>query len=140
MCSGGLGLTNGICDVGSLADCLAAIHEGKASHGILDKFDEVRRRIYEEFVNPTATRNMKLVFSTPEEAVNSEIAQVCNRAEKDPEFAKSMSSVSLFLFVRAASRFLRDDDVKPFNNKQVFEILQYDFSNDFDLVDQRKSV
>ncbi|KAH7627847.1 hypothetical protein B0T09DRAFT_402573 [Sordaria sp. MPI-SDFR-AT-0083] len=39
---GGLGLTVGIVDVGSLYDCLLRIHTGQADDSILYKYDEVR--------------------------------------------------------------------------------------------------
>ena len=94
--SGGVGLTNGICDVGSLTDCLIAIHEGKATADkLLDTYNDVRRRIFEEFVSSTAIRNMKLTFSTPEEAKKGPLAQICTRMQEDPSVAESMATVSV---------------------------------------------
>ena len=77
MFSGGMGLTGGIADVGSLCDCLVGIHNGKADDSILDKYDEVRRRIWHDVIDPISSDNMTRLFkySGPDEAM-----------EKDPFF------------------------------------------------------
>lgn len=54
---GGLGLTGGILDAGAVADALVGIHEGKTSDAILDKYAEVRRRIFVDTVDPTSQKN-----------------------------------------------------------------------------------
>ncbi len=74
MFSGGLGLTGGIADVGSLCDCLVGIHTGRADDSILDKYDEVRRRIWHDIINPNSAENMRRLFkySSPEEAMETD--------------------------------------------------------------------
>ncbi|KAK3897782.1 FAD binding domain-containing protein [Staphylotrichum tortipilum] len=74
---GGLGLTGGIADVGSLYDSLVGIHTGQADDSILDVYDEVRRRIWRNIINPVLSENMARLFkySGPDEAM-----------EKDPFF------------------------------------------------------
>ncbi|KAK4234217.1 hypothetical protein C8A03DRAFT_18836 [Achaetomium macrosporum] len=74
---GGMGLTGGIADVGSLYDSLVGIHTGMADDSILDKYDEVRRRIWHDIINPISSENMSRLFkySGPDEAM-----------EKDPFF------------------------------------------------------
>ncbi len=76
--SGGMGLTGGIADVGSLYDSLVGIHTGRAdADAILDRYDEVRRRIWRDVVNPVSSDNMRrLIDLDPDTAV-----------EKDPFFA-----------------------------------------------------
>ncbi|KAK1752873.1 FAD/NAD(P)-binding domain-containing protein [Echria macrotheca] len=60
---GGLGLTGGIADVGSLYDCFVGIHTGRVdADEILDKYDEVRRKIWHEFINPRSQENMRRLF------------------------------------------------------------------------------
>jgi hypothetical protein len=69
--SGGLGLTGGIADVGSLCDSLVGIHTGQADDEILDKYDEVRRQIWHDIINPNSSENMTRLFkySGPDEAM-----------------------------------------------------------------------
>ena len=69
---GGLGLTGGIADVGSLFDSLAGIHAGRAdADAILDRYDEVRRHIYHTVIDPNSQENMRRLFcyASPEEAM-----------------------------------------------------------------------
>jgi hypothetical protein len=72
-----MGLTGGIADVGSLYDSLVGIHTGRADDSILDKYDEVRRKIWHDIINPISSENMTRLFkyATPDEAM-----------EKDPFF------------------------------------------------------
>ena len=74
---GGMGLTGGIADVGSLRDSLVGIHTGQADDSILDKYDEVRRHIWHDIINPISSDNLTRLFkySGPDEAM-----------EKDPFF------------------------------------------------------
>ena len=72
-----MGLIGGIADVGSLYDSLVGIHTGRADDSILDKYDEVRRKIWHDIINPVSTDNMQRLFqyADPDEAM-----------EKDPFF------------------------------------------------------
>ncbi|KAK4580223.1 hypothetical protein LTR86_000426 [Recurvomyces mirabilis] len=54
---GGLGLTGGILDAAAAADALIGIYEGKTSEAILDKYGEIRKKIFEETVNPQSQSN-----------------------------------------------------------------------------------
>ena len=51
----GLGLTCGMADVGGVADCLIGINKGVAHESILDKYDEVRRKIYWDVSDPVSS-------------------------------------------------------------------------------------
>ena len=68
---GGLGLTGGIADVGSLFDGLVGIHRGQADDSILDAYDEQRRKIWHDIINPQSSDNMRRLFEyeIPEEAI-----------------------------------------------------------------------
>ncbi|KAK3346061.1 hypothetical protein B0T25DRAFT_571222 [Lasiosphaeria hispida] len=73
---GGLGLTGGIADVGTLYDSLVGIHTGKTDADfILDKYDEVRRKIWNEVINPNSQENMRRLFN---------YADADEAIEKDP--------------------------------------------------------
>ena len=64
---GGLGLTGGILDAAAVSDAIIGIFEGKASDTILDKYAEVRRKIFVDTVNPASQANkMRLHDSDPE--------------------------------------------------------------------------
>ncbi|KKY35456.1 putative fad binding domain-containing protein [Diaporthe ampelina] len=59
---GGMGLTNGMVDVGGLADCLIGIHRGLATEDILDKYDDVRRGIFQDVVDGITTMNLERIM------------------------------------------------------------------------------
>ena len=63
--SGGLGLTGGLADIGSLYECLVGIHEGKASLDILDKYDEIRQQKFNQIINPVSIANLERMFADP---------------------------------------------------------------------------
>jgi hypothetical protein len=63
---GGLRLTSGIADAGSLIDCLYGILDGKADLDILDEYDEDRRRVYETQTNPVSTGNLERMMKEVE--------------------------------------------------------------------------
>jgi len=68
-----MGLTGGIADVGSLYDSLLGIHTGQADDSILDKYDEIRRKIWHEVINPVSSDNMRrLIDLDPDTAVEKD--------------------------------------------------------------------
>lgn len=69
-----MGLTGGIADVGSLYESLVGIHTGQADDSILDKYDEVRRRIWHDIINPISSDNMTRLFkyANPDEAMDKD--------------------------------------------------------------------
>ena len=86
---GGLGLTGGIVDVGGLSQCLIGIDQGKASPDILDKYCEVRRKIWHEIINPVSIDNMKRVASDPDVVAETDpLIQMSRKAWEDDEVLK----------------------------------------------------
>ncbi len=77
-----MGLTGGIADVGSLSDSLIGIHTGQADDSILDKYDEVRRKIWHDIINPVSSENMRRLFDLDADTA----------LEKDP-FLKMLKQV-----------------------------------------------
>ena len=51
---GGLGLTGGIADVGSLFDALMAMQAGRADEKVLDEYSRCRIEKWKDFINPTS--------------------------------------------------------------------------------------
>jgi hypothetical protein len=93
--SGGLGLTGGIADVGSLYDSLIGMHMGLADDSILDTYAEIRRKIYFDVIDPLSRENFRRLWDQdPEKASeNDEFFQICHRAEKDEALATELALV-----------------------------------------------
>ena len=95
-CRGGLGLTTGFSDVGGLVDCLAGLHEGKATTDILEKYDEIRRRIFSTIVDPTTTKNLERIMQDADEArANDQFLKLLDQAAKDPIAAEELEKVKI---------------------------------------------
>ena len=95
---GGLGLTGGIMDVGSLSQCLIGIDQGQTSDAILDKYDEVRRNIWHEIINPVSSGNFVRVSSDPEVVGDSDEVLVTSRkAWEDDEVLKQQHAFAYLL-------------------------------------------
>lgn len=92
-----MGLTGGIADVGSLYDSLYGIHTGLADESILDIYDEQRRKIWHDIINPISTENIKRLFNqSADEALEKDpFLKMVKQAESDPELAAKMQAVSL---------------------------------------------
>ena len=89
-----MGLTTGVSDVGCLVDCLAGIHEGKASMDILEKYDEIRRRIFSTIVDPTTTKNLERIMQDADLArTNDEFLKLLDQAAVDPKAAEELEKV-----------------------------------------------
>ncbi|KAF2027347.1 FAD/NAD(P)-binding domain-containing protein [Setomelanomma holmii] len=91
---GGMGLTGGIVDVGGLYDCLRGIYENKADASILDKYSEVRRKIYLDIIDVVSSANIRRLFALdPDRAVEQDdFFQLVKRAEGDAEFSKQLQN------------------------------------------------
>ncbi|KAF2841197.1 FAD/NAD(P)-binding domain-containing protein [Patellaria atrata CBS 101060] len=89
---GGMGLTGGIVDVGGLADCLVGVAKGLADEGILDVYDEQRRRLWHEVINPVSTNNYLRVSSKDVEKTGreDEALNMFRRANEDSEYKKEV--------------------------------------------------
>lgn len=92
-----MGLTGGIVDIGNLYDCLRGIYENKADESILDKYNEVRRKVYLEIIDVVSSSNLRRLFELdPDTAVeNDEFFKLAKRAETDADFSKTLQNVSL---------------------------------------------
>lgn len=92
---GGLGLTGGIADVGSLVDSIRGIHEGKASLKILEVYDEKRREIYRNFIDPVSTANLNRCRQEGSKALeNDKILQFIKMASQDKAETSKLLHVS----------------------------------------------
>jgi len=89
---GGLGLTGGMVDAGNLADCLIGLAEGIADEDILDKYDEIRRAMWHNIINPVSSDNLlRMHTKDPDHALEQdEFLGVLAEAEKDPSKMEQM--------------------------------------------------
>ncbi|KAB5559737.1 hypothetical protein GE09DRAFT_65975 [Coniochaeta sp. 2T2.1] len=90
---GGMGLTGGIADIGSLYDSLMGIHTNQTDDSILDKYDEVRRKIWHDIINPISSNNMRrLIDLDPDTAVEKDpFLQLLKKMETDKKLQLEMS-------------------------------------------------
>ena len=91
-----MGLTGGIVDIGGLYDCLTGIFHGKADEAILDKYNDIRRAKYYQFIDPLSTENLRRLFATnPETALeDDEFFQQLVKAKDDKSFSRELQLVS----------------------------------------------
>lgn len=95
-------MTGGIADLGSLFDCLIGIHKGLADDDILDRYAEIRRKIYFDVIDPLSRENFRRLWAQdPDKAKeNDEFFKVLERAQKDQELAKELTLVGCLLECR----------------------------------------
>lgn len=89
-------MVTGICDAGSLVDCLWGIDSGEASTDILDLYDEKRRKIFEEVTNARSIANLERLRQMPDNVVQTDpLFKALTAAKTDPELAKKLLQVRL---------------------------------------------
>lgn len=109
---GGLGLTTGFADVGSLIDCLYGIHDGVASLDILDKYSDIRREIFLTKTDVISTANFRRVMQDPEGLAGTDpFFKRLAEAQRDPAVARSLVEVRLPFQVFT---ILMNADTQPF--------------------------
>lgn len=92
--SGGLGLTGGLVDAGNLFDCLNGIHKGLADDNILSRYDEVRRHMYHNVIDPISSENLRRLWQDPDKVLEEDkFLEICRRAETDPELSRQLQTV-----------------------------------------------
>lgn len=77
----------------------------KADPSILDLYSDIRRKKYQEIVDPISSANLRRMFPTnPDEILeNDEFLQTCKQAESDPHLASEMLQVSVCVYGRPYS-------------------------------------
>lgn len=82
-------------DVGSLIDCLYGISDGRTDFAILDKWDEVRRGIYHNIIDPISTANLERLWRDPEAIRDTDPGfKLMRKAATDTSIAKDLKLVS----------------------------------------------
>lgn len=88
-----MGLTGGIADVGSLYDCFMAMQKGLVDDKILDKYDEVRRRIYRDLIDPMSRANFRRLWAEDAAQDRLEFFDMCRKADGNAELELQMAKV-----------------------------------------------
>ncbi|KAH8691679.1 FAD binding domain-containing protein [Talaromyces proteolyticus] len=98
---GGLGLTTGIADIGSLVDCFYGIYEGKVGLDILDKYDESRRNVFHTVTDVISTLNLNRVRSDSDSLLDGKdpFFALLDAAKKDPSLYKRLAEEQMKLAV-----------------------------------------
>ncbi|KAF9729673.1 hypothetical protein PMIN07_007399 [Paraphaeosphaeria minitans] len=110
---GGLGLTGGFADVGSLYDCFMGIDQDELDESILDKYSEIRIKIWREMIDPMSRANFHRLWDPACEKEKEEFFKFCERADKDPVWGKSVAE---------AVHAVRHDFTQYFKSKQKVAI------------------
>lgn len=64
-----LGLTGGLLDAGALGDALIAHINDGYPESILDRYDEVRRGVFHDYINPISQANLRRLKDTDPDTV-----------------------------------------------------------------------
>lgn len=81
--------------MGSLFDALIGIHKGLADESILDKYSEIRKKIWAETIDPLSRENFRRLYDQdPDKArENDEFFKLCVKSETDIELARQLTTV-----------------------------------------------
>ena len=88
-----------------LFECLEGIAIGQADDSILDKYDEVRRSIFNTVIDPTSTSNfLRISTLDTDDAIEKDpFISMCAAAKRDPTIKEKIDNVPLpLLFVSLA--------------------------------------
>lgn len=90
-------MNGGLADIGSLYDCLVAIHEGSADDSILEVYSNIRRDKWFQFVDPQSRFTMEMIFSDPNKLQDHPFYKISQLMKKNPEEARRNAPVSFVL-------------------------------------------
>ena len=80
--------------MGSLSDCLSAIHQGKADISILHEYSRVRRQKWQAHIDPTSQRAIKFVYSDPADIIpDHPLYKMCKLLETNPDAMKTSAGL-----------------------------------------------
>ena len=85
---GGLGLTGGFLDAFVLSEALAAVVHGEAEDAVLDRYSDERRRVYLDYVSPTASMTKGLLFEDHPAEAKQQILGHLRHLRDDSEFRR----------------------------------------------------
>lgn len=108
---GGLGLTGGLLDAAAVSDALIGIHQGKAGDAVLDRYAEVRKKIFLDTVNPSSQSNKRRIHDSDPATVGERDPFLKTLREADGE-QKQHIRANMTLAVDM-SEFFHESSVEP---------------------------
>ncbi|KAF1938713.1 FAD/NAD(P)-binding domain-containing protein [Clathrospora elynae] len=88
---GGMGLTGGFADVGSLYDCFMGIHRDELDEDILDNYSKVRIGIWRDMIDPMSRENFHRLWDPEFKDKRDYFFRMCEKANDDPVWGKSVA-------------------------------------------------
>jgi 3-(3-hydroxy-phenyl)propionate hydroxylase/6-hydroxy-3-succinoylpyridine 3-monooxygenase len=88
----GFGLMGGLYDSFALIEALAAVVHGKTGDEILDRYSELRKKVYHEVTSPISTESLRLVFNSSEEDRLGRDLKLLRARKSDPEAMRKFLS------------------------------------------------
>jgi 3-(3-hydroxy-phenyl)propionate hydroxylase len=89
----GFGLMGGLYDSFVLSEALAAVVHREAGDEILDRYSELRRKVYLEVTSPVSTESFRLVFNSGEEDRLRKDLELLRDRKNDPAAMRRFLSV-----------------------------------------------
>ena len=89
--SGGMGLTGGFADVGSLYDCFTGIHLDELDEDILDLYSTIRIKIWRELIDPVSRENFHRLWDPTHEEKRKQFFEMCGKANDDLVWGKQLA-------------------------------------------------
>jgi 3-(3-hydroxy-phenyl)propionate hydroxylase len=89
----GFGLMGGIYDSFVLSEALAAVVQQRAGDEILDRYSELRRKVYLEVTSPVSSESLRLVFNSGDQDRLSKDLELLRSRKNDPEAMRKFLSV-----------------------------------------------
>lgn len=89
--SGGMGLTGGFADVGSLYDCFTGIHTDALDEQILDKYSEERIRVWRDMIDPMSRENFHRLWDPAHKQKRGDFFKMCEKVNEDPVWGRSIA-------------------------------------------------
>ena len=85
--------------MGGLHECLKGIYTGVADESILDIYSDIRRKRYQEVVDPISSDNLRRMFTVhPDEVLEKdEFLKLCKKSETDKDLQQKMANVCFSL-------------------------------------------
>jgi 3-(3-hydroxy-phenyl)propionate hydroxylase/6-hydroxy-3-succinoylpyridine 3-monooxygenase len=83
----------GLYDAFALSEALAAVVHGNASDDILDRYSELRRKVYHEVISPISSESLRLVFNSgDEDRLETDLALLRARKNDSEAMRKFLSA------------------------------------------------
>jgi 3-(3-hydroxy-phenyl)propionate hydroxylase len=88
----GFGLMGGLYDSFALSEALAAVVSGQAGDEILDRYSDIRRKIYHEVISPISSESLRLVFNSGDEDRLAKDLALLRGRKSDPDAMRKFLS------------------------------------------------